>query len=150
MAELTAQYLLTVSRTIAASADELFDAWLDAEMLAQFMRPGGMARASASCDPREGGAFEIIMHGDESSYSHTGHYLTIERPRKLVFTWISAATAERESLVTVDFIAHSDETEIVVTHRQLPDEAAQLSHTEGWGDVLDVLASLFPRRDVPR
>ncbi|NRR33615.1 SRPBCC domain-containing protein [Oxalobacteraceae bacterium] len=144
MAELTGQYLVTVRRSIAASAEELFDAWLDADMLAQFMRPGGMARASVSCDPREGGAFEIIMHGDDSSYRHTGHYLTIERPRKLVFSWISAATAERESLVTVDFIAGSAATDIVVTHRQLPDEAAQLSHTEGWGDVLDVLAALFP------
>lgn len=63
---------VTVRRTIEASAEELFDAWLDPEAVADWMRPAGIERTRARIDPRAGGAFEIVMHhATEGEIVHT-------------------------------------------------------------------------------
>jgi uncharacterized protein YndB with AHSA1/START domain len=87
----TDEYSVTVRREIAAPAEDLFDAWLDAQSLGSWFRPcGGETRAET--DPRVGGTFRIVMVDDESSIVHTGTYREIDRPRRLVFTWSSPAT----------------------------------------------------------
>ncbi|TDU25760.1 uncharacterized protein YndB with AHSA1/START domain [Panacagrimonas perspica] len=123
-----------VRREIAASADEVFDAWLDPESLADWMRPGQILRTSAKVDARVGGRYEVLMHRQDDSLLHTGTYRVIDRPRRLQFTWISPATEQRETLVTVEFLARGDErTEVRLTHEQLPQtEETLASHTQGW------------------
>jgi uncharacterized protein YndB with AHSA1/START domain len=130
---------VVVRRTIAASPEELFDAWLDAEALGTWMRPTGIRHTSAKTEPRVGGSYEIIMQGEEKTYPHHGVYQVIDRPRRLVFTWLSHATEGATSLVTVDFLPVGERTEVVVTHEQLPDGARE-SHTNGWTGGLERLA----------
>ena len=65
-------------------------------------------------------------------------YRLIDRPRRLVFTWISRGTEQRESVVTVDFISRGAATEVVVTH-ELLSESAQPSHINGWTSALERL-----------
>ena len=130
---------VVVRRTIAAPAEELFDAWLDPEALAIWMRPGSIQTTVATLDPKVGGRYEIVMRSATDTYPHTGVYRVINRPRQLAFTWISRGTEHRESLVTVDFIARGAATEVVVTHEQLPEGAAP-SHAEGWTAALKRLA----------
>jgi uncharacterized protein YndB with AHSA1/START domain len=126
---------VVVRRTIAATAEELFDAWLDPEAMAIWMRPGSIQTTVATVDARVGGRYEIVMRSLTETYPHTGVYRVINRPRQLVFTWISRGTEQRESLVTVDFVARGAATEVVVTHEQLTEGAAP-SHTEGWTSAL--------------
>ncbi len=133
---------LVVRRQIAASAEKLFDAWLDPASLAEWMCPGDVQRSAAKTDPRIGGGFEIIMHGKENSYVHTGTYRVIDRPRRLAFTWISEGTKQTETLVTIDFLPGRGTTEIVITHERLPDEAAVRNHTGGWTRILELLAQM--------
>lgn len=144
MAEYDALHEVCVRRTIGAPAGEVFDAWLDTDILAQWMKTRSFTHATANCDPREGGAFEIVMHARDGATRHTGNYLTIDRPHKLVFTWRSPSTAHRDSIVTVEFFGHANTTDIVVTHRQLPSGTCG-AHTEGWCDTLTLLAHLFSR-----
>lgn len=127
---------VTVRRTIDASPEELFDAWLDPDSLALWMRPRKIQRTTATLDARVGGAFEIILHGDGQVYTHHGTYVQIERPQRLVFTWTSAGTQDTQTLVTVDFIAQARGTEVVIVHERLPGAEAQASHREGWSEVL--------------
>ena len=84
------------------------------------------------------------MSGATERYPHTGVYRVIDRPRQLVFTWHSRGTEQKESLVTVDFIARGERTEVVVTHEQLP-ESAQPSHTNGWTSGLERLDEAFQK-----
>jgi uncharacterized protein YndB with AHSA1/START domain len=99
---------VVIRRTIPAAVDELFDAWLDPESLAQWMRPGAVSHSTARVDARVGGAFEVVMHDVNGPLRHYGEYRAIERNRKLVFTWHSDATHDTETLVTVDFnVAHA-------------------------------------------
>ncbi|MDH5537904.1 MAG: SRPBCC domain-containing protein [Rhizobacter sp.] len=81
-----------VRRDIEASADELFDAWLDPASLAVWMRPGDITHAEVNVDPKIGGDFEIVMHSPTGAHVHKGQYRVIERPHRLVFTWLSAGT----------------------------------------------------------
>jgi uncharacterized protein YndB with AHSA1/START domain len=134
---------IVVKRTIPATVDELFDAWLDPESLAQWMLPGDHQRNTVSVDARVGGAFEIVMHHQNGAKRHYGEYRVIERNKKLVFTWYSDATHHTETLVTVEFHAASASTEIVLTHERMPDHEAGLQHTNGWNLALELLAGLL-------
>ena len=129
---------VVVRRMISASAEDLFDAWLDPESLAEWMRPGAIKRSEARTDARVGGSYEVIMYGDSGRIPHNGVYRVIDRPRKLVFTWRSPFTDETDSLVTVDFRPEGKRTEVIVTHEQLP-VAAREAHTRGWTNGLENL-----------
>jgi len=131
---------VTVRREIAATAEELFDAWLDPASLAVWMRPGNIRHATARVDARVGGSFEIVMHGATETYPHTGVYREIDRPRRLVFTWNSRAALQNDSLVTVEFRPAGAMTEIVLTHEGLPNLEAVAAHNQGWSDILARLA----------
>ena len=130
---------IVVRRTIAATVDELFDAWLDPESLAQWMRPGSSIPSSAKVDARVGGAFEVVMHHDSGPNRHYGEYRVIERNKRLQFTWLSHATHHTETLVTVEFHPQDGGTEIVLTHERMPDHDAGIKHTNGWNKALDLL-----------
>jgi uncharacterized protein YndB with AHSA1/START domain len=141
----TDEYSVTVRREIAASADELFDAWLDAESLGVWLRPGGIRETRAETDPREGGAFRIVMVGDGSEIVHAGMYREIDRPRRLTFTWSSPATQFRDSLVTVTFESTAGGTVVEVHQVGLPDDESRASHRGGWSTALDELHEYFRR-----
>ena len=136
---------IVVKRTIPATVDELFDAWLDPESLAQWMLPGDHQRNTVSVDARVGGTFEIVMHHQNGAKRHYGEYRVIERNKKLVFTWYSDATHHTETLVTVEFNTASASTEIVLTHERLPDHETGLGHTRGWTRALELLGDFLKR-----
>jgi uncharacterized protein YndB with AHSA1/START domain len=131
------EFTVTVRREIAATAETLFDAWLDAESLGAWMRPGVRTETRAETDPREGGDFRIVMVRDGSEILHRGTYREIERPSRLVFTWSSPATDHRDSVVTVTFEPMGSDSTMVEIHQVgLPDEASRAGHTGGWSDAL--------------
>jgi uncharacterized protein YndB with AHSA1/START domain len=144
----TDEFAVTVRRQIAAPADDLFDAWLDAQSLGTWLRPSGVRETRAETDPRVGGTFRIIMVDDESSMEHTGTYREIDRPRRLVFTWSSPATRFRDSIVTVTFEPSSDDSTVIEIYQVgLPDEEARAGHQAGWSDALRELERIIGSSD---
>jgi uncharacterized protein YndB with AHSA1/START domain len=144
----TDEFAVTVRRQIAAPADDLFDAWLDAQSLGTWLRPSGVRETRAETDPRVGGTFRIIMVDDESSMEHTGTYREIDRPRRLVFTWSSPATRFRDSIVTVTFEPSSDDSTVIEIYQVgLPDEEARAGHHAGWSDALRELERIIGSSD---
>lgn len=141
---MTGDFTLTVRREIAASAEVLFDAWLDADSLGTWLKPDGIRETRAETDPREGGEFRIVMVQDEAELLHSGMYREIDRPRRLVFTWSSHATKFRDSLVTVTFEPSSEGSTVVEIHQVgLPDEESRASHDAGWSGCLRGLDRTF-------
>jgi len=47
----------------------------------------------------------IVMKGPDCDHEHTGEYLVLDRPTRLVFTWISAETHGRATTVSVEIRA---------------------------------------------
>lgn len=131
--------LLVVRRQMAVPRERVFQAWLDSESLAHWMRPAGTSHATVTVDPRVGGGFRIVMEGaPHGCVEHTGEYLAIEPPSRLSFTWISKHTEQRPTVVTIEFHERGTGTELVLTHRGLP--ASQVEgHRLGWTDIVRLL-----------
>ncbi len=131
--------VLVVRRQMAVPRERVFQAWLDSESLAHWMRPAGTSHATVTVDPRVGGGFRIVMEGaPHGCVEHTGEYLAIEPPSRLSFTWISKHTEQRPTVVTIEFHERGTGTELVLTHRGLP--ASQVEgHRQGWTDIVRLL-----------
>lgn len=129
-----------LEKTIEASIEDVFDAWLNPETLSQFMMPmPGMPASDVENDAREGGNFSIIMHAGSDDLPHTGKYLEITRPNKLVFTWVSHCSVDN-SIVTLNFTKKGDDkTHISLSHVRFLDESTRNDHEGGWTGILNKL-----------
>ena len=134
-----------IQRTINATPERVFDAWLDPEALTNFMRPGPTMTCDAVTDPRVGGKFLITMMGGGSVHPHTGEYLEIDRPRRLVFTWYSKSTAMASSTVTIELEpAAGGRTDLTLTHVGLPEKQVE-GHNGGWTAISEMLDKQFTK-----
>lgn len=135
---------LKITRTIPATPEQVFNAWLDADALAKFMRPAeGMTVSKAESDAREGGEFLIVMKAGEQEMPHHGCYKTIEKYKRLIFTWNNPFN-DTESLVTLLFAdSGSGETDMTLHHVGLPNEESRDNHHGGWTRITDTFAALM-------
>ena len=85
------------------------------------------------------------MQGAGERFEHSGRYVVIERPLRLVFTWISAGTDHRLSLVTVVFTPCDGGVRIDLEHEGIPDAERALRHERGWDSILRRLATCTER-----
>ena len=128
-----------IRRRLRGSVAEVFSWWTDPAKLAEWMSPVGIAEAEV--DLRVGGAFRIVMKGGDVVIDHTGEYLEVEPPRRLVFTWKSPFTGPEGSVVTIDLQPDGpNATFLRLVHSRLPREAVA-SHRDGWGTMLDRMAT---------
>ena len=104
--------VLVVRRQMAVPRERVFEAWLDAETMAHWMRPEDSTHATVIVDPRVGGGFRIVMEGPtHGAVEHRGEYLAIEPPSLLSFTWISRSTDHQPTIVTIEFHERGTGTE---------------------------------------
>ena len=133
--------IVQVRRRVKAPAEQVFDLWTKPDLMVRWMSPfPGAVDCKASCDLRPGGTFSLVMSSQQSNREVSGTYVEIDRPRKLVFTWMGPLTNHVNTLVTVELHPHGDETDLVLTHERLPTPAIHEGHTRGWGIILDHLA----------
>ena len=133
--------IVQIRRRVSATAEQIFDLWTKPDLMARWMSPfPGAVDCKASCDFRLGGSYSLVMSSQGSSREVSGIYVQIDRPRKLVFTWIGPLTNHVNTLVTLELHPRGDETELVLTHERLPTSAICEGHTRGWGNILDHLA----------
>jgi uncharacterized protein YndB with AHSA1/START domain len=134
--------IVQIRRRVRAPAEEIFDLWTKPDLMVRWMSPfPGAVDCKASCDLRPGGAFSLVMTSAEASREVSGTYVEIDRPRKLVFTWMGPLTNNVNTLVTVELTPRGDdETDLVLIHERLPTAAIVEGHTRGWGHILDHLA----------
>lgn len=124
--------VVRVDRRIPASPDAVFRAWTEPERMGRWLSPMGHAEAEA--DVRVGGSFTIVMVGDGQRIEHTGEYLEVDPPRRLVFTWASPYTGPGRTVVTVTLEPDGDGTNLTLVHEGLSAEAAD-SHAGGWETI---------------
>ena len=143
------EFNLTLTRTINAPRDRVFQAWTDPAHLHRWWGAReGFTAPIAEVDLRTGGAYRLGMQAPDQDHPFIvgGVYREISPPEKLVFTWIwekaphdTSDWIPPETLVTVEFIDKGDATEVVLTHEQFPDDNMRNEHQQGWGGCLDSL-----------
>lgn len=137
---------LTLTRTIAASPEAVFDAWTRPELMARWSCPDPGAELAIDVDLRVGGAYRIAMRTAEGSWTALGTYREIARPRRLVYTWDWEDEGHRmgvDTLVTVEFEAVGDGTRVTLRHSGFPAAEAAEGHHQGWTACLDHLQGMF-------
>lgn len=140
---------LIITRTFDAKPENVFKAWVDPKQVAKWYGPEGFTNDVHEFDAREGGAYRLTMKGpDGSSHPLRGVFKTIQKPTKLVFTWAwdegsGPASMEGETLVSVEFKAVGDKTEMTMTHAGFADEKAKEMHSMGWSSSFAKLEKLF-------
>jgi uncharacterized protein YndB with AHSA1/START domain len=127
---------LKLRRLLSATADEVFAAWTDPQLMSLWMSPVG--HAEVQVDLRVGGRFRIAMVGEGRRIEHTGEYLEIAPARRLVFTWRSPYTGSQATVVTVELRPEDTGTELLMIHERLPEDQVE-PHSGGWGRMLDRL-----------
>jgi len=133
-------HMLVIRRRIAATPEELFDAWTDGEGMREWMCPGNILSVEVRLEPRVGGSLLVIMRDPDKTYEHKGQFTILDRPSKLAFTWIAAATDMQPTLVTLEFLRISEtESELVLTHEHFPRKDASDQYRGGWGQIVDRL-----------
>jgi uncharacterized protein YndB with AHSA1/START domain len=151
--------VIRVTHKYNASADRVFDAWLDPKQAKRFFfatRTGNIMRCEIV--PQVGGEFFVTdrrptAEGDESvmDLDHRGTYLEIDRPRRLVFDFNVAPYTDPPTRVTLDFNAQGPvNTELVLTHDMGDTPMAHAFKEQswrGWSKMLEKLErELFPKR----
>lgn len=127
---------ITVTRTIPAPAEKVFDVWIDPKS------PGGpwFGADRVILNPVLDGLFYLAAKHQGRTWPHYGRFLEIDRPRRIEYTWMSEGTKGSESIVTLTFEPHGNDTEVTLRHSGVPDDETGLKHKDGWAWVLDMLA----------
>lgn len=129
------KHRIVVQRRMPAPREVVYQAWIDPEGIREWMCPGDVLSAEAVLDVRVGGAFRITMRAKDRAHQHTGTYQIVDPPRKLAFTWSGSENPTEITLVTVEFLARGEESELIITHQDFikPDVAQR--YEMGWGTI---------------
>lgn len=132
-----------VVRHFTASAERVFDAWLDPVLLGRWMF-GPAVRderiVKLSLDPRVGGRFSFVVDRQGTAIDHVGQYLEIDRPRLLVFTWATRDSLPDTSRVVIEITPDDRGCELKLTHAMGPAWAAFVEQaTSSWTKMLTAL-----------
>ena len=127
---------ITSERTIPASAQEIFDVWIDPKS------PGGpwFGAERVIVNPAVDGLYYFAVKHEGKTWAHYGRFTRLERPRAVEYTWMSEATRGLESLVSVTFTPRDNQTEVKLVHSGVPDDELGRQHEEGWNWILSALA----------
>ncbi len=130
-----------VTRRFSASAERVFDAWLDPVKVPKWMSlTGEMTRVQI--DARVGGTFSFVDRRDGEDIEHTGEYLEVARPRRLVFTWCIPQYSPDRDRVIIDIAPQGTGCELTLTYELHPDWAEYASRSEiAWTRMVDAIAA---------
>jgi uncharacterized protein YndB with AHSA1/START domain len=139
--------IVQVTRRYSASAERVFDAWLDPDMIGQFMFGARLREEEVvhlRNQPRVCGTFSFLVKRQGQPIDHIGRYEVIERPRKLVFTWSIAPEPIDASRVTITITARGNGCELTLAHELAPGWEDYAERTKGgWTRMTDELATVL-------
>jgi uncharacterized protein YndB with AHSA1/START domain len=143
--EIQEKPFLALERHYAVPPAKVYRAWTQPEAIKRWWGPAGHATVSlAELDVRVGGRFRIVFGPGGTENEVRGVYKEVVANRKLVFTWTwPNSTPERESLVTLRFLAANGGTTLDFRHEQLFDETVRDNHTRGWTESLGKLEAFL-------
>jgi uncharacterized protein YndB with AHSA1/START domain len=113
-----------VSRRLPAPAERVYDAFLDVRTARRFLYAslsGEVVRAEL--DPRVGGAYVIVDRRGPADVEHSGTFLDLERPRRIVFTMFVPGYSTSPDRVTVEIVSAGVACDLTLIHDMLPEYA---------------------------
>ncbi|MDZ4777714.1 MAG: SRPBCC family protein [Alphaproteobacteria bacterium] len=130
---------LEVTQRFPFPAERVFDAWLDPRIARKFLfatETGEMVRAET--DPRVGGAYVFVDRRDGEDIEHTGTYLEIDRPRRLVFTFGVPKFSADFATVEIEIAPDGPDACVLTLRQEMSAANAEWKDRtiEGWAMIL--------------
>jgi len=137
-----------VTRHIEAAPERIFDAWLDPDLLGQWMFGPNVREEEIlhfNVNPMVGGSYSFLVRRGHAESDHIGEYLEIDRPRRLVFTWgVRQDEGTEFSRIIVEVTPSEGGTELRIAQEMTPNWADFVDHAEGaWQRMADALARVL-------
>lgn len=128
-----------VDRTMAASPDEIFDAWTN-HFDTWFASPGEISMNAVVGEP-----YWFDVHHQGVHYAHYGRFLRVEAGRLIEQTWVTgrSGTDGAETVVRVELVPSTSGTDLRLTHRGFYDEKSANRHRESRPQILEHLDSVL-------
>ena len=149
----TADTAVRLTRTIAAPPARVYRAWLDPELLRQWMAAGNNSVLRAEVDERPGGRLSIWQTAaGEDSGGFECEIVELVRDERIVFTWRFVGPQREDpgadSHLTVTLREVPEGTELTLVHARLGALRAAMPYTAdkveaGWAMALDNLEAVF-------
>ena len=140
---------LEIKRLIKAPRERVYAAWTDPVQLRQWFGPENVQTRNLIVDARVGGEFRWdLVNSEGENMTMRGEYRELRPGKKIVFTWQWEDDEDWQnhiSIVTVELYDREGDTELRLTHKQLPNEESRDGHTRGWNSALDKLEKLFSK-----
>jgi uncharacterized protein YndB with AHSA1/START domain len=140
---------LEIKRLIKAPRERVYAAWTDPVQLRQWFGPENVQTRNLIVDARVGGEFRWdLVNSEGENMTMRGEYRELRPGKKIVFTWQWEDDEDWQnhiSIVTVELYDREGDTELRLTHEQLPNEESRDGHTRGWNSALDKLEKLFSK-----
>jgi uncharacterized protein YndB with AHSA1/START domain len=138
------QETVVVTQKFATDEESIYEALLDPKTASNvlFATPTGrMVRAEI--DARVGGRYTFVEEREGKEVLHTGEYLELVRPLKMVFTFAVPEISSAVSTVEIVLSHLGEGCELKLINSGVPREFAEQTR-EGWAGILlkarDVLA----------
>ena len=113
-----------LSQRFNASAERVYDAFLDLSTARRFLYASATGEiVHAELDPRVGGTYVLTDRRNGADVEHSGTFLELDRPRRLVFTMFVPGYSTSPDRVTVDIVPLESDCELNLTHEMAPDYA---------------------------
>ena len=122
-------YFICVTKTIAAPAERVFDAFGDPKQLSSWLGAGATAAF------KEGGTFA-------TADGNQGTYVKVTRPKKLRFTW-DDGDAAMVSQCELALTPKGDKTAFLLNHDRIPNRAMADGLRQAWAGAVDRLKKLL-------
>ena len=134
---------IAVSRHFDASPERVFDAWIDPNVVRNwlFATPAGQMM-NVEIDPHAGGTFNFTERRDGQDIEHVGIYQKIDPPYRLAFTFSVPKFSTQFTTVKVDIRGLTDGCELTLTHQGVLPEWTERTK-QGWTTLLNNLANLL-------
>jgi uncharacterized protein YndB with AHSA1/START domain len=133
-----------VSKIISAPVERVYKAWTDPNQIKMWFGCDNVKESEITQDLRVGGKYSYVTKAaDGTTTTLEGEYKEVVPNKKLVYTWTnnSVEFPAKDTIVTIEFVASGNETEVRIKHSNFALAKSAEGHNAGWGRALENLAS---------
>lgn len=141
----SADNLVRVTHRFDASAERVYDAFLDPSKASKFMFVTGTGQVvRCEIDARVGGTFTIVDRRNGEDVLHAGEFLELERPGRIVFRLSVEKYSTHADRVTIEIAPLRKGCELTLTHEMKAEHAdSEQRAKDGWSGILAAAAELL-------
>jgi uncharacterized protein YndB with AHSA1/START domain len=135
---------LTMVRVFDAPRERVFDAWTNADLVAQWWGPAGIRtpRETVRIVAEVGGNWVATMVDDHGmEFPSHSIFTVLDRPNRIELT--AASDSDMPSTLSISFEEAHGRTTMTVINRILTETAELESMAEGWASILDKFRAIL-------